>query len=400
MLGIFFLFFGALSPFYGIYLLLAELRFRKTFAREAAKKFNYEPSVSVIAPTRGPEPGLERNIRALLSQDYPRNKAEYIFVLDAKEDPAYGMIRKLSRGKNVRIRVSKPLPRCSGKISALLTGLEEAKKEVFVFADTDGFPRRNWLRTLAGRLGEAGIASGFRFYLPGKGIVSHLRCSWNNIAMSQIFSLHLPFPWGGSLAIRKKDFHRFPIVREWKKSVSDDVVFAKYTQDKSLRLRYSPLSIVFGDGKTSFRGLVEFSNRQFILLRCHLPKLNALALFGIGGVPFFTLLGLASALLGYYAAAGLLLSVIPLYVMREYIRLRGYRRNIGIKGSAAKYALAGYFAAWLFSWNTLQALFRNRITWRGRTYVIHSPENIEVISSVEMLKEKPRGEHNIKRSLI
>ncbi len=379
MLDTVLLFFGALSLFYGVYLLFAEYRFHKLFAKEMKKSFAYGPAVSIIAPTKGPEPHLEYHIKGLLNQAYPKGKVHYIFVLDSKDDPAYSVIKKLSKGKDVQIVFSNILPTCSGKISALLTGLEHAKNEVLVFADTDGKPGRYWLRHLVARLEQSDVTSGYRFYLPDKSVKSYLRCAWNNIGLSQIFNHRVTFPWAGSMAVRKKDFYSLDMPKHWQRAVSDDLTFSERVKKAGMKISYEPRCLVFTKDKFDLHSFVRFTNRQMIILRAYLPKLNALALVGIGGMPFFTLLGLASVLLGSYVPAGLLFSIVPLYMVKEALRFDGYRRNAGVQGSVIKYSAAGYLAAWLFAYNALQALFRNKIEWRGRKYIIHGPDNIEII---------------------
>ena len=69
------------------------LRFFKT---ELAKpRPDFTPFVTVIAPCRGLDTGLEDNLRALLEQDYP--DYEIIFVVDDKNDAAVPVIEEISR---------------------------------------------------------------------------------------------------------------------------------------------------------------------------------------------------------------------------------------------------------------------------------------------------------------
>ena len=61
--------------------------FRKELARPRSE---YTPFVTVIAPCRGIDPGMQENLEALFDQDFP--EYEIIFVVDDESDPAVEMI--------------------------------------------------------------------------------------------------------------------------------------------------------------------------------------------------------------------------------------------------------------------------------------------------------------------
>ncbi|MBI4170170.1 MAG: glycosyltransferase family 2 protein [Candidatus Aenigmarchaeota archaeon] len=373
-------FFGVLSFAYGIYLVFAEMRFQGKYSAELKRTFSYEPTVSVIAPVKGPEKDLEDNIRGLLDQKYPKNKVQYIFVLDSKKDPAYSTIKKLVR-RRAKIVIARRLPHCSGKISALLTGIKHAKNDVLVFLDTDGKPCKDWLRSLVGQLETADLTSGIRFYLPGTTLTSYIRSSWNSIGVSQIFSTWM-FAWGVSMAIRKKTFYALNIPKHWSTSLSDDATLSLQVKKTNLKIQFAPKCVLFSHDKVKFHEFLEFSNRQMIILKSYFPKLHILSLRAMGSICFLILLGIVALFLSFYLPALLLLSIVPLYMLKEYIRFLGYKNNLKITGSAAKFAIAGLIAVWIFTYNCLQAVKRNTITWRGRTYVIHGPADIEIRNTV------------------
>src|SRR5215204_5275222 len=53
----------------------------------------FTPFVSIIAPCRGLEAGLQENIEALFRQHYPNY--EIVFVTDSAGDPAISLIEKI-----------------------------------------------------------------------------------------------------------------------------------------------------------------------------------------------------------------------------------------------------------------------------------------------------------------
>src|SRR5437667_10659428 len=79
----------------------------------------YLPPVAVILPVRGLDEGFDDNVRALLTQGYPRYRL--IVVVDDSEDPAVPRIQELSRALPtvpVSVIVSDPSP-LRGKVNAL-----------------------------------------------------------------------------------------------------------------------------------------------------------------------------------------------------------------------------------------------------------------------------------------
>src|SRR5947207_4363924 len=71
------------------------IEYLRFFRSEVAKAHaDFAPFVTVVAPCRGLDTGLERNLQALIEQDYPRY--EIIFVVDDKQDDAVRIIEDVS----------------------------------------------------------------------------------------------------------------------------------------------------------------------------------------------------------------------------------------------------------------------------------------------------------------
>src|SRR2546421_12495152 len=128
------------------------------------------PSVAVILPVRGLDVGFDENVRALLSQVYPRYRL--VVVADDSADPALLRIQSIAREfphVDVATILSDPSP-LRGKVNALRSALAHLRPEdeVVVFADSDIRPGPDWLREVVEAIAESsfGVASGVRWYLP------------------------------------------------------------------------------------------------------------------------------------------------------------------------------------------------------------------------------------------
>ena len=113
------------------------------------------PSVTVIRPIRGLDAGAEGNIAAALDNGYP-GEVETIFVFDDANEPALPLVEQaidmhLADGRPGTARVlfcGSPPPGQTGKLNAMIKGLNHAKGELIAFADSDIRPDRDALRVL------------------------------------------------------------------------------------------------------------------------------------------------------------------------------------------------------------------------------------------------------------
>ena len=86
-----FYFFAALLVWLSFKSFRGGIAYLKFFRDELAKPPSaFKPFVSVIAPCRGLDDGLEQNLTALIEQDYPDYKV--IFVVDDETDEAVPVI--------------------------------------------------------------------------------------------------------------------------------------------------------------------------------------------------------------------------------------------------------------------------------------------------------------------
>ena len=118
------------------------------------KYYEYFPKVGVIVPCKNLIMGFEENINALCTLDYP--SYDIVFVIDSKIDPVYNILKEICKKcEHARIIISDYKEKCSGKISALITGVDQiGDVEVYVFADCDIKPHKIWLKKLVSFLSE------------------------------------------------------------------------------------------------------------------------------------------------------------------------------------------------------------------------------------------------------
>ena len=106
--------------------------------------------VSIIIPAYNAENTINRVLRALIEQDYPRDLVEVIVVDDGSSDATYSIARfyadKYPFIRVVRHRVN------LGKARAITNGVLRARGDVIVLLDADTVPEKRAVRRLVSRL--------------------------------------------------------------------------------------------------------------------------------------------------------------------------------------------------------------------------------------------------------
>jgi cellulose synthase/poly-beta-1,6-N-acetylglucosamine synthase-like glycosyltransferase len=356
----------------------------------------YAPRVALICPVKGVEPGLEQNLAALTSFDYP--DYEIFFAMASGEDPARKILDKLAASSKHRIHIiiaGRP-EGCGEKVNNLRAAVQQATEgfDVFVFADSDGRPGRRWLARLVGPLADAnlGAVTTFRWYFrQGHGFWSALASAWNAPAATYLGEHHNNFCWGGGTAIRRERFEQIGAYECWNGSVSDDLSLTEALRRAGLPILFAPECLVPTVLDCDAAGLLEFTNRQIIIARVYERRLWAL-----GGLAHLLYCGAILSGLGLYFAdliAGapaihiLLLAMVPpvFSMARGVLRLTAVMELLPdwkskLLADGWIWTLLAAIVPFLALWNTVVALFTRQIRWRGIRYELLSPGQTRILT--------------------
>lgn len=358
------------------------------------------PPIGIIAPCKGLDPGFRDNILALLNLEYPQY--EIVFVVALEEDPAYKAILDIlgeygdeGAGCSAQLLVAGIDNRRAQKLTnqlAAIKGLSD-KTEILVFVDSDVRPEPDFLNKLTAPLGEAGVGAttGFRWYHPQTPTMGAiLQSTWNAGALPFLVDPERNFAWGGAMAIRRDVFERADIPARWDRAVSDDFPFTLGVRDLGMEVRFVPGCLAISYESSSLRQTLEFTNRQSIISRVYFPTLWWSAAIGHSAANILLLYGLfnlvswlATNETVYLIGAGCIIllplqlinanqlfkSIMPLLpqISDELAELRPY------------YLLAAPLASLLSLINTVYSATTRKITWRGITYELVSPDETVVI---------------------
>ncbi len=391
-----FYFFAAVLVWLSFKSLLGGIRYLKYFRdRLAQSPSGYGPFVTVIAPCKGFEEGLEENLAAVLAQEYPA--FEVIFVVDDDHDPALQAIGRTTAGRSVPTKtiVAARSEGSSQKVANLSEAVLHASREseAFVFVDSDARPSGGWLTSLVAPLSEAnvGVATGYRWFISKeRNLASEMASVWN-ASIASALGPKSDFCWGGSTAIRRAVFERLDVREQWRGSVSDDFILADIVKRAGLNIVFVPQALTASFQRMDMRGLLEFTNRQIKLTRVYAPKLWLMTLVGTGLFNAVLITALLIVIfsrtndLAVWISIGVIAAVTFLSVGKSWTRLAAVRLALPQYERELKQQFWPQNTLWivtgaLFFINCGAALFSRRITWRGIDYELKSPTETVIIS--------------------
>jgi ceramide glucosyltransferase len=397
-----FYFFAAIAIWLGLVSLRGGVRFVRYVHAELGTEYpEFTPFVTVFVPCRGLDVGLKENISAIFAQDYAR--FEIVFVSDRASDPAFAIIEEARRsfeGKSApaaRFVISGPAIDSGQKVHNLRAAVAEAdpQSEVFVFVDTDARPSANWLHYLVRPLHDPklGATTGYRWFIPVRGgVASHLRSVWNAAIASALGErLEKNFCWGGSTAIRRETFNQRKVLECWHGTVSDDFALTRALHEGEQPIKFVPQCLTASFEDCTFGELIEFTTRQLKITRAYAAHLWRGVLIGsilfvlvfFGGIALVVVRALLG--LSFMTPLVLLLIIFALGSMKSYFRLRAVRqiipgRRIRSFGATLAQLMLWPLASVLYLYNALAAAVSRRITWRGITYELKSPNETVILS--------------------
>ncbi len=356
----------------------------------------YAPRVAVFCPVKGLEPGLEQNLTALASFDYP--EYELFFAIAGADDPSRKILEQIaaSRRQPVHIVIAGKPEGCGEKVNNLRAAVREAGEafDVYVFADSDGRPGRNWLARMVAQLEDSkvGAITTFRWYFSQRGgFWSALASAWNAPCATYLGPHNHNFCWGGGTAIRREHFEQSSALEYWNGSVSDDFSLTHALRRQNFPILFAPECMVPTVLDCSASALLEFTNRQIIITRVYEPRL-----WKLGGLAHLlycgtVLLGLGLFVANFSAGAPaihiLLLAIVPpvLSMARGALRLTAllellpnWKSKLLADGWVWTFLAAA--APLLALWNSGVALCTRKIRWRGIRYLLVSPEQTQILT--------------------
>jgi len=349
------------------------------------------PSVTVVRPVRGLDVDAAKNLAAALDNDYP-GEVETIFVFDDDLDPAFATVRQAiadhvaagRRGTAMLMVAGAPPATMTGKLHAMIAGLERATGELVAFGDSDTRPHPYSLRLAvekllttdragsvfvpvvaaeasqtAGDVGAALMLNG----LYGPAVADTVRRTGD-----------MPFIMGQLMVFRRETLKSLHDLRSVRGELVDDMRIGMDVVAAGLRnvVSQDTLPVVIRG-----LGLLEFARmfrRWLIFSRSGLPAWSFKLPLWLRGAEFW--LGFLMALLALLNRQYLI--AIPAAATVVAVSVSMVRLHRALGGAAIGWRHAWVPAAILLLSPLVlaSAIVKPEVAWRGRTYQLDASSKL------------------------
>lgn len=399
----------------GLVLLAEVLRQHRSLARalengrDMPRPERY-PSVTVIRPIKGMDFGAEENIRAAFEHGY-RGKVQIIFVFDDASEPAFPLVkREISRRSReaaeavdaLVIFSGDPPPGMTGKINAMIAGLEQAEGELVVFADSDIRPGPEALNRLVetllaspdagdafapvivtepcrtvGDVGYAILVNGL--YSPAAALAAR-RNDWR-----------LPFIMGQFMVLTRPALASMNNLEQTHGQLVDDMYMGKLLNDAGFANVVAPVGVPMISQNLPLRSFLSLYLRWITFSRSGLGG-NFKRISWARGVIFFAGVALAAlaAALGHPAAAlmGLTAPVATAWSLNTlHHRISGHP-------IAWRHAWVGFAVCLFAPFVYLRIFLIPEVDWRGRRYRLDANSRLaadEAVTEAQLAARRRAG---------
>jgi ceramide glucosyltransferase len=220
-----------------------------SFGRKRAAPPGKRPSVTILKPICGADPGLYENLRSFCRQDYD-GPVQIVIGAHRETDPAVAIARQVIAdlpGVDVTLVIDGALPGSNFKICNVANMMAVAKHEVLVIADSDMRVEPHYLDAVVGPLMTDGIGLVTCLYKgrPERGIASSLGAAFIN---SGFLPSVLVARWvgadtgcfGATMALRRSTLAEIGGFGALINQLADDYVLGRLVRDAGYEVVISP----------------------------------------------------------------------------------------------------------------------------------------------------------------
>lgn len=339
----------------------------------------FAPRCAVIVPCKGITKDFEKNLRSFCELDFP--DYEVVYTVESETDAAVEVIRKVtSEHSRASLVIAGLTKDCAQKNWNLVAAVNKAHNpEILVFADADISPRPEWIRELIAPLStpKITVTTGFRWLrVDNCSFAQQLHFYMNSFLYTlycfSSFTSNVGL-WGGSMAIRKKEYDELGVAVRWHETVVDDSSLSQLVKKNGRKSMLVTTCITQTDDSiTSVGAAIRWFERQMMFLKAYQKTqwllsipLIALALGLLVWLPVAVVVGLATthSFLTIAGGASLVLVVGKFLSDMQY----------GLLGPMPKFGTFIVYqplALGVFLFSCLRTAFTNTVTWSGYKYKV------------------------------
>jgi len=241
---------------------------------------SYQPSVSIIKPTKGVDQSARENFRSFCDQEYA-GEYELLFCVEEPSDPAVPIIQEVIEehpDKQIRLIFSDPQDtRSFGKLKNMIAGVAASSYEVIVFSDSDARVSPTFLQETVActRDPTIGLAFGAPAYAGSQNWAAALTGISVNELILRIATLYLfglfEGAIGTAMVMRREVLERVGGLGQLGWQIADDIQLARIIRKQGYRIHLlkEPARVVHRHDR--FRGWWAHMQRWLIIIRRYWP---------------------------------------------------------------------------------------------------------------------------------
>ena len=160
------------------YLVLAAILVRRFARADTRSRPTSTPSITILKPLNGDEPGLFENLASFCQQNY-RGRIQIIFGVQDHKDRAIAVVeqlRKLEAAPEIELVIETRVHGLNRKVSNLINMAQRIRHEVVILADSDMRVDCDYVASIVAALERPGVGAVSCLYygIPATGIWSTL----------------------------------------------------------------------------------------------------------------------------------------------------------------------------------------------------------------------------------
>jgi ceramide glucosyltransferase len=329
------------------------------------------PSVTVLKPLCGAEPGLYSHLRSFCEQDY--RQYEIVFGVSDADDAARAVAERLIGefpSVPMKLVIDPSIHGNNRKVSNLINMLERARNEVLVMSDSDAFVGRDYLAAVTAPLRDPGVGLVTCLYcgVPTEGIWSRLGAMYINewyipsVLLAWLFG-HQGYVSGQTLCIRRDTLEAIGGLRVLADQLAEDYRLGELVRERNLRIVLSPYLLNGEHHEPDLGSMTRHELRWMRTIRILRPR-SFLGIFVTFSLPLaFLGITFASAAPAIPLAAWALFGiVVTARVALHFLhRVRGKR---ALWSDLWLLPLRDLLLCWVWC----RSFFSSRVNWRGNEF--------------------------------
>jgi ceramide glucosyltransferase len=375
----------AIAPFFYYTLcVFSAWRFFREVKKHAWRQSSFTPPLSILKPVRGLDPEAYENFASFCRQDYP--EYEILFNVGDEDDPVVPVIHKLIEDfpqRRIRLLVGCDPLGHNDKVCKLARMAREARYDLLVESDSDIRVPPDYLREVAAPFQDLKVGAVTTLFrgIAGKSLGARLECitAFSEFCAGALAARTLEgvkFAHGATMATSKARLAEIGGFKDLADLHSDDFAFGNRIAANGFRVEILPRPVWMLFPSQRVRDYFLHERRWTIGLRNIRPWAHAGLLFSQGALwaVLVALVAPSPAItLGYIGAY-----LVARIGMVWYVGVRGLedpvvRANLWMVPIRDVIGVAIWFASFL----------SNRISWRGRDFVIQQGRLVPVPPSAK-----------------